>query len=42
MVVVLVEIARAPKATAAAVVVFRENRRAWNMVEIVPDWLVWA
>jgi hypothetical protein len=37
MVVVLVEIARAPTATAAAVLKFRENRRAWNMAYIVMD-----
>jgi len=37
MVVVLVVIAHAPAATAAAVVGFRVNRRAWNMAEIVMD-----
>jgi hypothetical protein len=37
MVVVFVEVARAPTATAAAVVWFRENRRAWNMASIVMD-----
>jgi hypothetical protein len=37
MVVVLVEVTRAPAATAAAVIRFRVNRRAWNMAEIVMD-----
>jgi len=31
MVVVLVVVARAPTATAAAVLTFEENRWAWNM-----------
>jgi len=37
MVVVFVEVARAPTATAAAVIRFRENWWAWNMTEIVMD-----
>jgi hypothetical protein len=37
MVVVFVEVERAPAVTAAAVIGFRENRRAWNMTEIVMD-----
>jgi len=37
MVVVLVVIARAPAATWAGAVKFRENKRAWNMAEIVMD-----
>jgi hypothetical protein len=37
MVVVFVEVARAPAATAVAVIGFRVNRLAWNMAEIVMD-----
>jgi hypothetical protein len=37
MVVVLVVIARALTIAVAATAKFRENRRAWNMAEIVLD-----
>jgi len=37
MVVVFVEVARAPTTAAKAEVKFRENKRAWNMAEIVMD-----
>jgi hypothetical protein len=37
MVVVFVVVARAPVAAVVAETKFRENRRAWNMAEIVMD-----
>jgi hypothetical protein len=37
MVVVFVEVARAPTATAVAVIGFKLNRWAWNMADIVMD-----
>jgi hypothetical protein len=37
MVVVLEVIARAPATAEKAAAKFRENRRAWNMAEIVMD-----
>jgi len=37
MVVVFVEVARAPVGTAETVIEFSENRRALNMSEIVMD-----
>jgi len=41
MVVVLVEIARAPADARVATAVFRVNERAANMPSIVPDTLSW-
>ena len=37
MVVVFVEVARAPATTVAAEAEFKENKQAWNMAEIVMD-----
>jgi len=37
MVVVFVEVARAPTTAEEAEAKFRENKRAWNMAEIVMD-----